>query len=121
MFAFLRAQLNRYCFLFEYVHAWTGKTHSLPEFVIMVLALRALRFSYGNSLLQAEPLLFRSQWRNKQGQRIEGIGLKETMARHCFGWFLPKINWSTIRIQSSLVNYFLAGNLLLHSEYQRRW
>src|SRR5271165_6996643 len=29
MFAFLRAQLNQYCFLFEHIYAWTGKTHSL--------------------------------------------------------------------------------------------
>ena len=57
MFAFLHAQLNWYCFLFKHIHAWTGKTYSLPKFTIMVLALRALRFSYRLGILAAELLL----------------------------------------------------------------
>jgi hypothetical protein len=121
MFAFLRAQLNRYCFLFEHVYAWTGKTHSLPEFMMMVLALRALRFSYGSGILCAESLLYKDQWQNKKGQRVEGIGIKTTMHQCGFGWFLPKINWSTIRLLPQYTDHFLAGNMLLHSEYQRRW
>jgi hypothetical protein len=121
MFAFLRAQLNRYCFLFEYIYAWTGKTHSLPEFIMMVLALRALRFSYGSGILAAESLLWKDQWQNKKGRTVEGIGMKKTMLECGFGWFLPKINWSTMRPLPPHTDHFLAGNLLLHSEYKRRW
>jgi hypothetical protein len=121
MLAFLRAQLNRYCFLFEYIHAWTGKTHSLPEFIMMVLALRALRFSYGSGILAAESLLWKDQWQNKKGRVVEGIGMKKTMLECGFGWFLPKINWTTMRPLPLHTDHFLAGNLLLHAEYKRRW
>ncbi|KAK7178799.1 hypothetical protein PSPO01_15136 [Paraphaeosphaeria sporulosa] len=43
---FLSAQMNKYCFLFEYTLANTATTYSLPETMAMVIALRALRHCY---------------------------------------------------------------------------
>ena len=48
---FLYAQINKYCFLFEHVRAHTAMTYSLPETMVMVIALRALRFCYSSNLL----------------------------------------------------------------------
>ena len=93
----------------------------MPEFIMMVLALRALRFSYGSGILAAESLLWKDQWQNKKGRTVEGIGMKKTMLECGFGWFLPKINWTTMRPLPLHSDHFLAGNVLLHQEYQRRW
>ncbi|HEV2644800.1 MAG TPA: hypothetical protein VGU46_00395 [Acidobacteriaceae bacterium] len=124
MFRFLRAQINKYCLLFEHVLAGTNKTHSLPEFVMMVLALRALRFSYGSSILSREGLLYKDQWqRLRRGTQVtlEGIGMAKGIRDHGIGWFLPKINWQTFRVVPPHVDHFLAGNILLHQQYQQRW
>jgi hypothetical protein len=59
---FLYAQINKYCFLFEYTLAHTARTYSLPETIVMVVALRALRFCYGSSLLRIESLLYKDRW-----------------------------------------------------------
>lgn len=66
MFAFLRAQINRFCFLFEQVYSSLAKNHSLEEFVMMTLALRALRFSYGSSVLAAESTLYKDSWSTQE-------------------------------------------------------
>ena len=52
---------------------------------------------------------------------VEGISMKKTMLECGFGWFLPKINWTTMRLLLLHTDYFLAGNLLLHAEYKRQW
>jgi hypothetical protein len=44
LLGFLYAQINKYCFLFEHILAHTAMTYSLPETIVMVVALRALRF-----------------------------------------------------------------------------
>lgn len=125
LLAFLRAQINKYCLLFEYVHACTSKTHTLPEFIMMVLALRALRFCYSSTLLSREPLLLKDSWQVQQRQglarQVEGIGMAVAINRHGIGWFLPKINWQTFRVVPPHGDRMLAGNLLLHRQYQRRW
>ncbi|KFZ25059.1 hypothetical protein V502_00463 [Pseudogymnoascus sp. VKM F-4520 (FW-2644)] len=124
VFAFIRAQLNKYCLLFEQVLAWTNKTHSLPEFIMMVVALRALRFSYGSAQLSRELLLYKDQWQRIQDDKpviIEGLGMAESIAAHGIGWFLPKINWQTLRVRPPHGDRLLAGNMLIHRQYQRRW
>ncbi|KAL5370972.1 hypothetical protein DPSP01_014565 [Paraphaeosphaeria sporulosa] len=54
LFGFLHAQINKYCFLFEHTLAHTARTYSLPETMVMVIALRALQFCYGSNLLKRE-------------------------------------------------------------------
>ncbi|KFZ22967.1 hypothetical protein V502_02555 [Pseudogymnoascus sp. VKM F-4520 (FW-2644)] len=39
LLSFLYAQINKYCFLFEHILAHTAKTYSLPETMVMVVAL----------------------------------------------------------------------------------
>ncbi|KAK6591396.1 hypothetical protein H4I96_12393 [Botrytis cinerea] len=104
---FLAAQINKYCFLFEHILSHTSRTYSLPETIVMVTALRALRFSYGSNLLQQESLL--------------GLGMQNTMERCGLGWFLPKFNWATCRFASTHGDNMLVGNALVHKEYKRRW
>ncbi len=83
----------------------------------MILALRALRFLYGLSILTAKPLLYYNKWQNQRGQVLKGIEMKKTMAEYGFSWFLPKVNWSTFRLWPQNQEGFLAGNMLLHIEY----
>jgi hypothetical protein len=67
LLGFLYAQINKYCFLFENVLAHTAMTYSLPETIVMVTALRALRFCYGSNLLQRESLLYKDRWESLRG------------------------------------------------------
>ncbi|KAF2844277.1 hypothetical protein T440DRAFT_523630 [Plenodomus tracheiphilus IPT5] len=69
LLGFLSAQINKYCFLFEYTLAHTARTYSLPETTIMVAALRALRFCYGSNMLAGESLLYKDRWEQPRGQR----------------------------------------------------
>jgi hypothetical protein len=124
VFQFLSAQINKYCFLFERTLAHTAKSYSLPETMVMSLALRALRFSYGGGLLPRELLLYKDRWeRTHQNSTTvhEGVGMQDTMLRTGLGWFLPKFNWATCRIAQPHGDNMLVGNLLMHSEYKRRW
>ncbi|OBT54137.1 hypothetical protein VE04_06765, partial [Pseudogymnoascus sp. 24MN13] len=121
---FLYVQINKYCFLFEHILAHTAKTYSLPETVVMVVALRALRFCYGSSLLRRESLLYKDRWEVKRRQKVivkEGLRMRESMERCGLGWFLPKFNWSTWRLAAPHGENVLVGNLLMHEEYKRRW
>jgi hypothetical protein len=122
--AFLSAQVNKYCFLFEHTLAHAAKVYSLPETMVMVVALRALRFCYGSSLLQRESLLYKDRWEKRSGQQVvvkEGLGFGDTMERCGLGWFLPKFNWATRRLAAPHGDNILVGNLLMHTEYKRRW
>lgn len=124
LLGFLYAQINKYCFLFEHVLAHTAMTYSLPETIVMVTALRALRFCYGSNLLQRESLLYKDRWEHVRNQRPvvkEGLGMRDTMTRCGLGWFLPKINWATWRLASPHGENILVGNMLMHEEYKRRW
>ena len=124
LFGFLRAQINKYCFLFEHTLAHTARTYSLPETMVMVIALRALRFCYGSSMLNRESLLYKDRWdqMRERGPVVkEGLGMQETMANCGLGWFLPKINWVTRRVAQPHGDNILVGNLLMHAEYKRRW
>ncbi|KAN0103560.1 hypothetical protein V8E51_011873 [Hyaloscypha variabilis] len=101
LLGFLSAQINKYCFLFEHVLAHTAMTYSLPETIVMVAALRALRFCYGSNLIQRESLLYKNRWEQVRGQRQivkEGLGMRDAMERCGLGWFLPKFNWATWRL-----------------------
>jgi hypothetical protein len=124
LLGFLSAQINKFCFLFEYTLAHTARTYSLPETVMMVVALRALRFCYGSNMLMRESLLYKNRWEKTNGLRTvvkEGLGMQETMEQCGLGWFLPKINWATLRFAPPHGENMLVGNMLVHKEYKRRW
>ncbi|KAH6663546.1 hypothetical protein B0J14DRAFT_621569 [Halenospora varia] len=74
LLAFLYAQINKYCFLFEHVLTHTAIIYLLPETIVIVTALRALRL------------------RNEKSVVKEGLGIRKTIERCGLGWFLPKIN-----------------------------
>ena len=124
LLGFLSAQINKYCFLFEHVLAHTARTYSLPETIVMVTALRALRFCYGSNLLQRESLLYKDRWetiRNQKSVVKEGLGMQDTMKRCGLGWFLPKFTWATWRLAPPHGENILVGNVFMHEEYKRRW
>lgn len=124
LLGFLYAQINKYCFLFEHILAHTAMTYSLPETIVMVTALRALRFCYSSNLLQRESLLYKDRWENIRNQRPvvkEGLGMRDTIEQCGLGWFLPKFNWATWRFASPHGENILVGNVLMHEEYKRRW
>jgi hypothetical protein len=124
LLGFLSAQMNKYCFLFEHTLAHAARTYSLPETMVMVIALRSLRFCYGSNLIHAEPLLYKDRWGQQRGPRVvvkEGLGMQETMERCGLGWFLPKFNWATKRLAAPHGDNMLVGNTLVHAEYKRRW
>ncbi|KAH6702793.1 hypothetical protein BKA61DRAFT_646779 [Leptodontidium sp. MPI-SDFR-AT-0119] len=105
LLGFLYAQINKYCFLFEHILAHTAMTYSLPETIVMVTALRALRFCYSSNQLQRESLLYKDRWENIRNQRPvikEGMGMRDT-------------------IQRCGLENILVGNVLMHEEYKRRW
>lgn len=120
----IHAQMNKYCFLFEHVLAHTAKTYCLPETIIMVVALRALRFCYGSSILPRESLLYKDRWSVIRGGKTvvkEGLGMKNSIELSGFGWFEPKISWETWRLAAPHGENILVGNMLMHEEYKRRW
>jgi hypothetical protein len=134
MARFLRASVNRYCFLFGYVKSQTGFKYSLPEIVVMAAALRGLRFSYDCSLIAKEPVLWGDRWTSTQRVRVEGgeariikveregLGLNKTSKSHGFGWWLPgKFDWSTWRFASEVGDRLAVGNDLLRQDYKRQW
>jgi hypothetical protein len=124
LLGFLYAQINKYCFLFEHVLGHTAMTYSLPETILMVTALRALRFCYGSNLIQRESLLYKDRWESLRSEKPvvkEGLGMRDTMKRCGLGWFLPKINWATWRFAPPHGENILVGNVLMHEEYKRRW
>ncbi|KAH7220405.1 uncharacterized protein BKA55DRAFT_697460 [Fusarium redolens] len=134
MARFLRASVNRYCFLFEYVKSQTGLKYSLPETVVMAAALRGLRFSYDCSLIAKESVLWGDRWTSTQRVRVEGgearivkveregLGLNKTSKSHGFGWWLPgKFDWNTWRFASDVGDRLAVGNDLLRQDYKRQW
>jgi hypothetical protein len=123
-FAFLRAVINRNCLLFERTRAEASRAYSLAETSVMVIGLRSLRFCYSSSLLPRESLLYKDRWEGVRNGRIvvkEGLGMKHTMERCGFGWFLPKFDWTRWRLKTPHAENILVGNLLMHEEYRRRW
>ncbi|EWY79586.1 hypothetical protein FOYG_17280 [Fusarium oxysporum NRRL 32931] len=134
MARFLRASINRYCFLFEYIKAQTGLKYSLPETIVMATALRGLRFSYDSSLITKEPVLWGDRWTSTQRTRTqegelqaievqrEGLSLAKTSKVHGFGWWLPgKFDWNTWRFTSEVGDRLAVGNDLLRQDYKRQW
>jgi hypothetical protein len=99
-------------------------TYSLPETIVMVTALRALRFCYASNMIQRESLLYKDRWEVRRNERSvvkEGLGMRDTMERCGLGWFLPKFNWATWRFAPPHGENILVGNVLMHEEYKRRW
>ncbi|KAF2189412.1 hypothetical protein K469DRAFT_724044 [Zopfia rhizophila CBS 207.26] len=95
LLGFLYAQINKYCFLFKHILAHTAMTYSLPEIIVMVVTLQALRFYYNTSLIQKESLLYKNL--------KEGLNIRDTIERY------------------SLKDNILVRNLLMHEEYKRKW
>lgn len=56
MTRFLHGTINKYCFLFEYIKSQTGVRCSLPETIVMTLALRSLRFSLSGIIVKESVL-----------------------------------------------------------------
>jgi len=89
LFRFLYAQINKFCFLFEYLYAYKSFGHvSTPESAVMLVALRALRFCYSSNILAKESLLYKDAWQRKReyNQReetveIQGLGIENTIRR----------------------------------------
>lgn len=134
MARFLRASINRYCFLFEHIKAQTGLKYSLPETIVMATALRGLRFSYDSSLINSEPVLWGDRWTSTERMRTqdgeqrtvevqrEGLGMAKTSKVHGFGWWLPeKFDWNTWRFVSEVGDRLAVGNDLLRQDYKRQW
>ncbi|KAF2622933.1 hypothetical protein BU25DRAFT_451613 [Macroventuria anomochaeta] len=123
LLGFLRAQINKYCFLFEHTRANTFGAVSLAEQAVMIVALRALRFCYGSNILSAESLLYIDRWENSKQKLVvvEGFGMQQTIEQCGLGWFLPKFNWATLRIKPPHGENLLNGCLLMHTEYKKRW
>ena len=96
----------------------------------MILALRALQYSYSSNCLGAgSAILFRDQWevpRKRSGGVLppplarQGLGIARGMQEHGIGWFLPKIDWQVCHVSSEYTNQFLAGNLLRHQQFKKK-
>ncbi|KAF2623615.1 hypothetical protein BU25DRAFT_451327, partial [Macroventuria anomochaeta] len=123
LLGFLRAQINKYCFLFEHTRANTFGVVPLAAQAVMIVALRALRFCYGSNILAAESLLYKDRWEKNQQQIVvvEGFSMQQTIEQCGLGWFLPKFNWTTLRIKQPHEENMLNGCLLMHTEYKKRW
>ncbi|EXL64958.1 hypothetical protein FOPG_18800 [Fusarium oxysporum f. sp. conglutinans race 2 54008] len=74
MTRFLHGTVNKYCFLFEYIKSQAGARYSLPETVVMTLALRSLRFAT-SGIIAKESILWKDRWQqskqvtSRSGQR----------------------------------------------------
>ncbi|KAK4441882.1 hypothetical protein QBC34DRAFT_314276, partial [Podospora aff. communis PSN243] len=133
MMDFLKAQCNRHCFLFEHISTRTSLMFSLAETVVMVIALRCLRYCYGSSAMYREPLLFGDEWTQKEWtpqevgaglaeRRRMGLAMCRSMVQHGFGWWKPGLfQWEMWRFKSPVTRMLLVGNLLVHAQYRRRW
>jgi hypothetical protein len=133
MTRFLHGTVNKYCFLFEYIKSQAGARYSLPETVVMTLALRSLRF-VTSGIIAKESILWKDRWKqgkqvaSRSGQRQsseierEGLGLYRTSKDYGLGWWLPgKFNWDEWRFRGEVNEGLVAGNSLLHIEYGRQW
>ncbi|RYC79049.1 hypothetical protein BFJ63_vAg18068 [Fusarium oxysporum f. sp. narcissi] len=60
MTRFLHGTVNKYCFLFEYIKSQAGARYSLPETVVMTLALRSLRFAT-SGIIAKESILWKDR------------------------------------------------------------
>jgi hypothetical protein len=124
LFGFLCAQINKYCMLFEHTLANTGRVVLMQETRVMAIALRALHFCYGSSMLAKETLLYRDCWERTRGTDVvvrEGLGMQQTMASCSLGWFLPKFSWTSRRLALPYCDNIHVGNQLINAEYKRRW
>ncbi|EWY79585.1 hypothetical protein FOYG_17279 [Fusarium oxysporum NRRL 32931] len=130
---FLHGNINRYCFLFEYIKSQTGPRYSLPETIVMAVALRSLRFTM-SGIIAKESVLWRDRWKSTQhtttrdGQQQdleverEGLGLYRTSQDYGFGWWLPgKFDWDSWRFKSDVGDRLIVGNGILRRDYGRQW
>ncbi|KAH6960098.1 hypothetical protein BKA56DRAFT_190504 [Ilyonectria sp. MPI-CAGE-AT-0026] len=130
---FLHASINRHCFLFEYIKSQTGPRYSLPETIVMGMALRSLRFNM-SGIIAKESVLWRDRWKStrrsttRDGQRLdvevehEGLGLYKTSQDYGLGWWLPgKFDWDNWRFKSDVCDRLIMGNDVLQPDYGRQW
>ncbi|RYC80333.1 hypothetical protein BFJ63_vAg16776 [Fusarium oxysporum f. sp. narcissi] len=133
MARFLHGTINKYCFLFEHIKSEAGASYSLPETIVMTLALRSLRFSMSGIIAQ-ESVLWRDRWKpNQKNTRLdvqqqnieverEGLGLCKTSKDYGLSWWLPgKFDWDNWRFKSEVCDRLMAGNNILRGDYGRQW
>jgi hypothetical protein len=65
MARFLHGTINKYCFLFECIKSQTAVRYSLPETIVMMSALRSLRFNM-SGIIAKESVLRRDRWKPTQ-------------------------------------------------------
>ncbi|KAI8676090.1 hypothetical protein NCS56_00495900 [Fusarium sp. Ph1] len=129
----LHGIVNKYCFLFEYIKSQTADRYSLPEIIVMILALRSLRLNM-SGIIAKESVLWRDRWkstrqiatRDAQRQYLEiereGLGLYKTSKDYGLGWWLPgKCDWDNWRFKVDVGERLMVGNNILLGEYGRQW
>ncbi|KAL2172947.1 uncharacterized protein P884DRAFT_321262, partial [Thermothelomyces heterothallicus CBS 202.75] len=104
---------------------------TLVETVLMVIVLRGLRYCYGSNAIFKEPLLYGDQWTQREWAPPEprfverqrtGLSMSRSIQQHSFGWWRPGLfQWEFWRFRGPITRRLLVGNLLLYTEYTRRW
>ncbi|KAH6982416.1 hypothetical protein EDB80DRAFT_768352 [Ilyonectria destructans] len=130
---FLHSNINRHCFLFEYIKSQTGPKYSLPETIVMAVALRSLRFNMSGIIAKVS-VLWRDRWKStphtttRYGQRRDvevehqGLGLYKTSQDYGLGWWLPgKFDWDNWRFKGDVGDRLIVGNGILRRDYGRQW
>ncbi|KAH6957666.1 hypothetical protein BKA56DRAFT_563009 [Ilyonectria sp. MPI-CAGE-AT-0026] len=133
MARFLHGTINKYCFLFEYIQSQTADRYSLPETIVMILALRSLRLNM-SGIIAKESVLWRDRWKSTrqiaardarpQDREVEreGLGLCKTSKDYGLGWWLPgKFDWDNWRFKKEVGDRLMVGNHILQGEYGRQW
>lgn len=132
-FGFIRGQVNKYCLGLEYT-LWgcDPKYTKWAQTQAAIIFLRALRYSYGSGLIQAEPLLWKDSWSRKGKFRPkgwdpaqlesqhEGMGMACNVRRSGFGWLAAKFNPGTWELKPNHTAHILLENNRLVEHYKRR-
>ncbi|KAH7243914.1 hypothetical protein B0J15DRAFT_376898, partial [Fusarium solani] len=121
MARFLHGTINKYCFLFEYIKSQTADRYSLPETIVMILALRSLRLNM-SGIIAKESVLWRDHAQRQYLEiEREGLGLYKTSKDYGLGWWLPgKFDWDNWRFKNDVGERLMVGNNILLGEYGDR-
>ena len=133
-FGLIRGQMNKFCLGFEYT-LWgcDPKYTKWEQTQACIIFLRALRHSFGSSLIQQESLLWKDSWtrpgkyqprRGEPAQgpsQHEGVGMATAVQRSGIGWFAPKFDWATWTLRPEHAAHTLLENPRMLEHYQRRW
>jgi hypothetical protein len=125
---FLRANINKFAWAFEYTLATCEPNYiSWERTKLMVLFLRYLRLSIGSQNLAAESVIWLDRktvvWRvddNEENVIKEGMGASKTMADDGYCWMLPKIDWAHWQFDKQHSKNMTIGNPNMLKAYRRR-